>query len=316
MNEDIRVKLGFFSHRKTRKLIAKFGLDAGWGLLQLWVFAARSRSDGFLAGMTHTDIVMEMHLEGKVNPEDLVVFMASDECRWLDETPTGLYLHDWHIHNPWAAGAVDRSDIARFNAMSSKYPLIHKSLSIKGVTAISKIEYQRLTKPQRMAEETQQTASDALDSAQKKPAPNPSPAPAPAPAPESNTTAPPAAPVSAAKGKKKSRSDGYAFPGIPDWIGEREWNEYVEMRKRRSPLTDWGKHLTVLDLEKLRAAGYDPNAVLNQSTQKSWRGVFKIDGGNHGAHSGGTQGSGHPKAEPGKYANLRPGEKVCTSDEL
>ncbi|HCJ52686.1 MAG TPA: hypothetical protein DHV25_03105, partial [Candidatus Kerfeldbacteria bacterium] len=38
MNKDIRVALSFFDHRKTRKLTAKLGIEAVWGLLRLWAF--------------------------------------------------------------------------------------------------------------------------------------------------------------------------------------------------------------------------------------------------------------------------------------
>lgn len=81
--------------------------------------------------------------------------------------------------------------------------------------------------------------------------------------------------------KKKSKKENYVFDGIPDWIDRTSWDGYLEMRKRiRAPLTDWGMHLTVMDLDTLRKQGVDPNRSLDQSAQKSWRGVFRIsDGG-------------------------------------
>ena len=100
MNEYIRVKLGFFSHRKTRKLIAKFGLDTAWGILQLWAFAAEFRCSGYLTEMSDQDIAVEMHMEDKADPSELVALMKSDGCRWLDDTPDGVYLHNWRIHQP------------------------------------------------------------------------------------------------------------------------------------------------------------------------------------------------------------------------
>ena len=298
MNIDIRVAISFFHHRKTKRLAAKYGSDGVVSLLKLWAYAASFRSSGYLADMSYEDITTEADHRG--DSSEFVRFLI--DVKWIDETERGLYLHDWHIHNPWAAKHDERSDKGRFNRMGHTHPKLFKELQVQGYNAISKQEYDRLTKSK------QPLSVGQLHS--------PAPAPAPAPAPEPNTTSPPAAPVSAAKVKKKSRDDSYVFPGIPEWIGKQEWDGYVEMRKKRSPLTDWGKHLTVLDLEKLRAAGYDPNAVLNQSTQKSWRGVFKIVGGNNGPHIGSTQGSGHPKADPGKYAELRPGERVVSSDEL
>jgi hypothetical protein len=169
VNKDIRVEIGFFTHRKTRKLIIKFGLDAAWGLLQLWAFAAKSRCNGYLTGMSDLDIAMEMHVDTtKVDPKLLVEYMKSDDCRWIDTTNDGPYLHDWHVHNPWAAGSDDRSDTARFNRMAQTFPKIHKELTKTGVTAITREDYYRLTKPQRTVNN--------------QPAPAPSPAPSPAPA--------------------------------------------------------------------------------------------------------------------------------------
>lgn len=52
------------------------------------------------------------------------------------------------------------------------------------------------------------------------------------------------------------------------------------MRKkmRNIPFTERAQRLTINELERLRAQGYDPAAVLDQSTQRGWRGVFAIHG--------------------------------------
>ena len=287
MNNDIRIAVSFKGHRKRKRLGMILGPGSTDYLIDLWIGTAQNHPSGVLVGMDETDIALEAGWT-----QDPQAFIDGlQKCGFLDKNDDGVFtLHDWDDHQGYVVHAESRRERAR-SAAITRWKSKDKTDAVQPECG-----------------EHTDGMPDAM--------PLPAPAPAPAPAPESKATAPPAAPVSSAKVKKKSKADGYVFPGIPDWIGEREWNEYVEMRKRRSPLTDWGKHLTVLDLEKLRSAGNDPNAVLNQSTQKSWRGVFKIDGGNHGAHSGGNQGSGHPKAEPGKYAQLRPGEKVSTSDEL
>jgi hypothetical protein len=166
VNKDIRVDLGFFEHRKTRKLISRFGLEAAWGLLRLWAFAARSRPDGRLTGMTVIDVAMEMHYESGLH-EDLLCFMCSDECRWLEQDGQTLILHGWAEHNPWAAGSQDRSDASRFSRMAKTHPQIFKNLQAKGVKAVSTEEYQSLTKPQRIV------------NAPLSPAPSPVPSPVP-----------------------------------------------------------------------------------------------------------------------------------------
>lgn len=62
---------------------------------------------------------------------------------------------------------------------------------------------------------------------------------------------------------------------IPDWVPAEPWAAFVEMRKQIGhKLTDHGKKLAIGELEKLCRAGSDAAAVLNQSTMKSWRGLF------------------------------------------
>ncbi len=64
---------------------------------------------------------------------------------------------------------------------------------------------------------------------------------------------------------------------LPDWIKKENWSAFTEMRtKLRAPLTERAKALIVSRLSSLRAAGDDPNEVLNQSVMNSWKGVFPL----------------------------------------
>jgi hypothetical protein len=64
---------------------------------------------------------------------------------------------------------------------------------------------------------------------------------------------------------------------LPDWIDPEAWAGYVEMRKRiKKPMTERAAKLVVESLGRLKQAGNDPSAVLDQSTQNSWQGVFPI----------------------------------------
>jgi hypothetical protein len=73
-------------------------------------------------------------------------------------------------------------------------------------------------------------------------------------------------------------------PQIPEWVSPATWADFVEMRKRiRAPLTDAAVKLSIRELTKLRAAGQDPNAVIEQSVMNSWRGLFPVkENGTHG----------------------------------
>ena len=78
---------------------------------------------------------------------------------------------------------------------------------------------------------------------------------------------------------------------IPTWIDKEAWNGFVEMRKHvRSPLTEHAKKLAIKELNKLKEVGNDPTKVLNQSTMRSWKGLFKLEGGDNG--TGRSIGSG------------------------
>ena len=64
---------------------------------------------------------------------------------------------------------------------------------------------------------------------------------------------------------------------LPDWIPAEAWAGYVEMRKKiKKPMTDRAVTLAINTLDKLRAEGNDPGAVLDQSTLNAWQGVFAV----------------------------------------
>lgn len=64
---------------------------------------------------------------------------------------------------------------------------------------------------------------------------------------------------------------------IPDWIPAEQWAGFVAMRKRQGkPLEDRALELAIKELRKLAEAGHPPGDVLDQSTLKSWLGLFPI----------------------------------------
>ena len=64
---------------------------------------------------------------------------------------------------------------------------------------------------------------------------------------------------------------------LPDWMPSESWNDFLEMRRSlRSAPTEKAKALLVRKLEKLKCAGQDPKAVLEQSIERSWKGVFPV----------------------------------------
>ena len=64
---------------------------------------------------------------------------------------------------------------------------------------------------------------------------------------------------------------------IPPYIDPEAWEGFCQMRKsmgKSVPFTQRAAVLILLELQKLKDAGYDPNECLDQSTMKGWRGVF------------------------------------------
>ena len=76
--------------------------------------------------------------------------------------------------------------------------------------------------------------------------------------------------------KKKEKQPTTLF-ALPDWIPVEAWNDFLEMRKGlRAAPTEKAKALLVGNLEKLKISGQDPKAVLEQSIERSWKGVFPV----------------------------------------
>jgi phage replication O-like protein O len=64
---------------------------------------------------------------------------------------------------------------------------------------------------------------------------------------------------------------------FPEGIDQKTWDDYLSMRKQiRKPATEQAKRLILLDLEKFKGQGHDPNDVLKQSIKNSWQGVFPL----------------------------------------
>lgn len=62
---------------------------------------------------------------------------------------------------------------------------------------------------------------------------------------------------------------------IPAFIDPEAWEGFCDMRKAcRKPLTPRAEKMILTELCKLKAAGHDPNAALDQSTTHCWADVY------------------------------------------
>ena len=106
---DIRLKTTWVDHWKTELLAQRCGDSAPRCLLRLWSWARVHRPDGLLRGMAEEAVELQAGWRG-----DRGHFAAALlDIPWIDRTPEGLYLHDWHEHEAWAVGSSARAEAAR-----------------------------------------------------------------------------------------------------------------------------------------------------------------------------------------------------------
>jgi|LGOV01.1.fsa_nt_gb uncharacterized phage protein (TIGR02220 family) len=194
MNTDIRVLLSFRGSRKRRKLSKRLGAGSTDYLLDLWIGTATSRPDGILIGWDEEDIALEANYPG--DPQELVKALL--ETGWLDIDEYGVYsVHDWVEHNPYAAGADERSDAGSKGAV---YRWVRKQLSCGEYTLFKEWfkaqEYKKGTGHKEVVEQYRLHAGgipiDAggipIDAGGNAPTPYPNPNPEPYPNPEPDPT--------------------------------------------------------------------------------------------------------------------------------
>jgi hypothetical protein len=114
---DARLSTGLPHHPKTKKLIRRLGGEGAWHLVCLMLWAAQNRSSGNLNGMGIEDVEIAAGWEG----EEGAFVAALLDVRFLDKADNGYVIHNWSRHNPWAAGAEDRSKKARYAAICKQH---------------------------------------------------------------------------------------------------------------------------------------------------------------------------------------------------
>lgn len=72
---------------------------------------------------------------------------------------------------------------------------------------------------------------------------------------------------------------------LPEWINPDKWDAFMEVRKKKKAAqTDYAKKLIINELTRLRAAGDDPNQVLEKSIINSWKDVYPLKDKNGGTY--------------------------------
>jgi hypothetical protein len=92
--------------------------------------------------------------------------------------------------------------------------------------------------------------------------------------------------------KRETKPKATARFALPDWIPLEPWNDFLEMRKSvRSSPTEKAKALLVRKLQKLKSEGQDVRTVLEQSIERSWKGVFSVNESLGGSSNGKLKGA-------------------------
>lgn len=137
MNTDIRLSIDFWTHPKTVKLERRVGLEAVKSLQILWIWAAKNRPSGDLSGMDSEDVEIAAQWSGAEGQ----FFDEALKIGWLEKAGNRLLLHDWKIHNPWAANSEGRGDKARLSRLATVNRAEYERLVRAGRKSISKEEY-------------------------------------------------------------------------------------------------------------------------------------------------------------------------------
>lgn len=164
MNTDIRVKVTFPNHHKTRKLRRKIGAEGVCALMFLWLFAAENRPDGVLSGMDEDDIAIAAQWDGDARR----MLDAMLEVGFLELQAETYVIHDWVENNPWAADAPKR----KAKAVAAAQAKWAKRNSIKDATSIE-------SDASSIATSIENDATSTNEQCPSSNAPSPSPSPSP-----------------------------------------------------------------------------------------------------------------------------------------
>jgi hypothetical protein len=75
-------------------------------------------------------------------------------------------------------------------------------------------------------------------------------------------------------GHKRTSKNQPTREALPDWLPEPVWSEWMKFRGKK--FTARAQELSLKSLERLHADGNDPTAVIEQSIERGWTGLFPL----------------------------------------
>ena len=86
--------------------------------------------------------------------------------------------------------------------------------------------------------------------------------------------------------------------GLPGWVDPDVWKEWLKARKAAGAKgTEYALQLNIKTLERLKAQGHDPSAVMEQSIEHGWKGLFPVKEETNAASRNGRKLSAVERAE-------------------
>ncbi len=98
----IRVKTGFYTHKKTVRLKIALGNDAYWIPPRLWAYAAENQPDGDISSYSAEEIAELVGCSSNAQ----AMLQALKNSGFVDES--GM-IHDWEEHNGYHKSFSDRA---------------------------------------------------------------------------------------------------------------------------------------------------------------------------------------------------------------
>lgn len=141
MNIDIRLKINFFRHPKTKKLIAELGEFAPFYLIKIWIFTGEFYPDGILTNIS--DKFLEKEVEWPENSGKSLV-QTLENIGFIDRDGNNLIIHDWQEHNSYASENDNRVNKGRFSKLKQSFPTVAEYMQTIGINSITKENYQKI----------------------------------------------------------------------------------------------------------------------------------------------------------------------------
>jgi DNA-binding MarR family transcriptional regulator len=78
------------------------------------------------------------------------------------------------------------------------------------------------------------------------------------------------------KRERREREEKERLALLADWLPEEAWKDWHDFRNARKGWTPKARELSLATLAKLHAAGHQPRAVIEQSIERGWTGLFPL----------------------------------------